>query len=86
MLKQIEGSRAVAEAVVMCRPDVICSYPITPQTHIVEALGAMVKKGDLAPTPRPPVRIRLRLLQGLWHLRSGMPLRSHRDAARADLT
>jgi pyruvate ferredoxin oxidoreductase alpha subunit len=48
MLKQIEGSRAVAEAVAMCRPEVICAYPITPQTHIVEALGAMVKKGDLA--------------------------------------
>src|SRR5487761_834670 len=47
MLKQIEGSRAVAEAVAMCRPQVICAYPITPQTHIVEALGAMVKKGDL---------------------------------------
>jgi len=48
MLKQLEGSRAVAEAVAMCRPEVICAYPITPQTHIVEALGAMVKKGDLA--------------------------------------
>jgi pyruvate ferredoxin oxidoreductase alpha subunit len=47
MLKQIEGSRAVAEAVAMCRPEVICAYPITPQTHIVEALGAMVKKGEL---------------------------------------
>ena len=47
MLKQLEGSRAVAEAVAMCRPEVICAYPITPQTHIVEALGAMVKKGDL---------------------------------------
>ena len=47
MLKQIEGSRAVAEAVAMCRPQVICAYPITPQTHIVEALGAMVKKGEL---------------------------------------
>ena len=31
MLKQIEGSRAVAEAVAMCRPQVICAYPITPQ-------------------------------------------------------
>jgi pyruvate ferredoxin oxidoreductase alpha subunit len=48
MLKQIEGSRAVAEAVAMCRPQVICAYPITPQTHIVEALSAMVKKEDLA--------------------------------------
>src|SRR5579871_789718 len=47
MLKQIEGSRAVAEAVAMCRPGVICAYPITPQTHIVEALSAMVKKAEL---------------------------------------
>jgi len=48
MLKQIEGSRAVAEAVALCRPQVICAYPITPQTHIVEGLGEMVKTGDLA--------------------------------------
>jgi pyruvate ferredoxin oxidoreductase alpha subunit len=47
MLKQIEGSRAVAEAVALCRPQVICAYPITPQTHIVEALSALVKKGEL---------------------------------------
>jgi len=47
MLKQIEGSQAVAAAVAMCRPEVICAYPITPQTHIVEALSAMVKKGQL---------------------------------------
>ena len=47
MLKQIEGSRAIAEAVALCRPEVICAYPITPQTHIVEGLGAMVKGGEL---------------------------------------
>jgi pyruvate ferredoxin oxidoreductase alpha subunit len=47
MLKQIEGSRAVAEALALCRPEVICAYPITPQTHIVEALSATVKRGDL---------------------------------------
>ena len=47
MLKQIEGSRAVAEAVALCRPEVICAYPITPQTHIVEGLGEMVKTGEL---------------------------------------
>src|SRR6516162_8649368 len=47
MLRQVEGSRAVAEAVAMCRPQVICAYPITPQTHIVEALSAMVKKQEL---------------------------------------
>lgn len=47
MLKQMEGSRAVAEAVALCRPEVICAYPISPQTHIVEALGEMVKDGAL---------------------------------------
>ena len=47
MLKQIEGSRAVAEAVGLCRPEVICAYPISPQTHIVEGLGEMVKSGAL---------------------------------------
>jgi pyruvate ferredoxin oxidoreductase alpha subunit len=47
MLKQTEGSHAVAEAVALCRPEVICAYPISPQTHIVEALGEMVKSGAL---------------------------------------
>lgn len=47
MLKQIEGSLGVAEAVALCRPEVICAYPISPQTHIVENLGAMVKRGTL---------------------------------------
>jgi pyruvate ferredoxin oxidoreductase alpha subunit len=49
MLKQIEGSLGVAEAVALCRPEVICAYPISPQTHIVEALGEMVKAGALNP-------------------------------------
>jgi pyruvate ferredoxin oxidoreductase alpha subunit len=49
MLKQIEGSLGVAEAVALCRPEVICAYPISPQTHIVEALGEMVKSGALSP-------------------------------------
>lgn len=49
MLKQIEGSRAMAEAVALARPEVICAYPITPQTHIVEALAEMVRTGALAP-------------------------------------
>ena len=46
---QIEGSRGVAEAVALCRPEVVCAYPISPQTHIVEALAALVKAGDLDP-------------------------------------
>jgi pyruvate ferredoxin oxidoreductase alpha subunit len=49
MLKQCEGSHAVAEAVALCRPEVICAYPISPQTHIVEGLGELVKDGTLTP-------------------------------------
>ena len=49
MLRQIEGSRAVAETVARCRPEVVCAYPISPQTHIIEAIGAMVKAGELTP-------------------------------------
>ena len=49
MLKQIEGSQAVAQAVALSRPEVISAYPITPQTHIVEDLGLMVKSGKLSP-------------------------------------
>jgi pyruvate ferredoxin oxidoreductase alpha subunit len=47
--RQLEGSRAVAEAVALCRPEVICAYPISPQTHIVENLSALVKSGELSP-------------------------------------
>ncbi len=47
MKKMIEGSRAVAEAVALCRPEVISAYPITPQTHIVEELSQIVADGDL---------------------------------------
>lgn len=47
MREQIEGSQAVAKAVAACRPEVIAAYPISPQTHIVEALSALVKKGEL---------------------------------------
>jgi len=47
MLKQAEGSHAMAETIALCRPEVICAYPITPQTHIVEGLGEMVRDGHL---------------------------------------
>jgi pyruvate ferredoxin oxidoreductase alpha subunit len=49
VLRQIEGSRAVAEAVALCRPEVVCAYPISPQTHIIEGVGVMVKSGRLSP-------------------------------------
>ena len=47
MLKQTEGSHATAKAIALCRPEVVCAYPITPQTHIVEGLGEMVRLGEL---------------------------------------
>jgi pyruvate ferredoxin oxidoreductase alpha subunit len=39
----------VAEAVALRRPEVVCAYPISPQTHIVEALAGLVKAGELDP-------------------------------------
>lgn len=37
----------MAEAVRLCRPNLVCAYPITPQTHIVEELSRMVADGRL---------------------------------------
>ncbi len=47
MLRQVEGSRAVAEVVARCRPQVVAAYPISPQTHIVEGLSDLVRTGEL---------------------------------------
>ena len=47
MLKQLEGSQGVAQAVALCRPNIVCAYPISPQTHIVEALGRLVRAGKI---------------------------------------
>ncbi len=47
MLHQLEGSQAVARAIALCRPEVVCAYPITPQTHIVEGVGDLVHSGQL---------------------------------------
>jgi pyruvate ferredoxin oxidoreductase alpha subunit len=46
-MRVVEGSYAVAHAVMCCRPDVISAYPITPQTHIVENLSQLVADGEL---------------------------------------
>ncbi len=43
----VEGSYAVAHAVKVCRPNVISSYPITPQTHIVEDLAQFAADGEM---------------------------------------
>ena len=46
-IRVVEGSEAVAFAIKACRPHVLSSYPISPQTHIVERLAKMVADGDL---------------------------------------
>ena len=43
--KGMEVSIAVAEAVKLANVDVVCAYPITPQTHIVEHLSEFVVNG-----------------------------------------
>ena len=47
MLQQLSGSIAVANAIALCRPEVVPCYPITPQTHIVEHISTLVKTGKL---------------------------------------
>ncbi len=47
MMKVVEGSYAVAHAVMCCSPDVVSAYPITPQTHIVEHLSQLVADGEM---------------------------------------
>lgn len=43
----IEGSHAVSEAVRLARVKVVSAYPITPQTHIVEALSGYCAQGKM---------------------------------------
>jgi len=47
MMEITEGSHAIADAVRLCRPQVVSAYPITPQTHIVEDLADFVANGRL---------------------------------------
>ncbi|MBW2971887.1 pyruvate ferredoxin oxidoreductase [Candidatus Woesearchaeota archaeon] len=47
MVKKVtEASQAVAEAVKLCKPEVIAVYPITPQTHIPERISDFVNDGE----------------------------------------
>ncbi|MCL6555364.1 MAG: pyruvate ferredoxin oxidoreductase [Burkholderiales bacterium] len=45
MRQPLEGSQAIARAVVAARAQVVAAYPITPQTHIVEHIARMVADG-----------------------------------------
>jgi pyruvate/2-oxoacid:ferredoxin oxidoreductase alpha subunit len=47
MMRVLEGSHAVAEAVRLARVQVVSAYPITPQTHIVEILSDYCAAGRM---------------------------------------
>ncbi len=47
MKQVIEGSHAVSEAVRLAKVQVMSAYPITPQTHIVEALSEYCSDGTM---------------------------------------
>ena len=40
------GNYIAAKAAIMCRPDVVAAYPITPQTTLVEGIANYVKTGE----------------------------------------
>ena len=40
------GNYIAAKAAVMCKPDVVAAYPITPQTTLVEGIANYVKSGE----------------------------------------
>jgi phenylglyoxylate dehydrogenase alpha subunit len=46
-VKVLTGNAAAAWAVMLCRPDVICAYPITPQTELVDVLYRLQAEGLL---------------------------------------
>ncbi|MDM8517722.1 transketolase C-terminal domain-containing protein [Desulfobacterales bacterium HSG16] len=47
MKQVIEGSHAISEAARLARVKVIAGYPITPQTHIIEALSEYCEDGRM---------------------------------------
>jgi len=44
----VTGNKAVAEAVLYAKPDIVAAYPITPQTEIVEQIAAYVAEGKMS--------------------------------------
>lgn len=45
--KTLEGSKAVAETVRNCEPEVVACYPITPSTHIAEEMDKFYANGEV---------------------------------------
>jgi pyruvate/2-oxoacid:ferredoxin oxidoreductase alpha subunit len=47
MRQVLEGSHAISEAVRLAKVQVVAGYPITPQTHIIEAISQQCADGSL---------------------------------------
>jgi pyruvate/2-oxoacid:ferredoxin oxidoreductase alpha subunit len=46
-VKVLKGNSAAARAVLLCKPDVVAAYPITPQSPVVEEMSKFVASGML---------------------------------------
>ncbi|MEK7770065.1 MAG: hypothetical protein AAB335_03210, partial [candidate division NC10 bacterium] len=46
-LRVMDGNKAAAMGVLLCRPDLVASYPISPQTPLLEALYRASAEGRL---------------------------------------
>lgn len=46
----MDGNKAAACGAMLCRPQLLATYPITPQTPLVEYLAQFVARGELAAT------------------------------------
>jgi phenylglyoxylate dehydrogenase alpha subunit len=46
-VKVLSGNQAASEAAVLCQPDVVAAYPITPQSEVVEELSGFYARGEL---------------------------------------
>ncbi len=45
MIKVVTGNEAAAYGALLCRPEVVCAYPITPQTRLPEQLAEFKAQG-----------------------------------------
>lgn len=47
-VEALTGNECVANAVKLCKPDIMAAYPITPQSSVVEKLAMMIANNELA--------------------------------------
>jgi hypothetical protein len=79
MLHQIEGSKAMARAIALCRPQVVCAYPIT---RIRGALGRH-RRLFLAKAVYNAARLGLPIVMTLGNRAIGAPINIWNDHSDA---